>query len=54
MAASTRQARAEQVAQESNAQEKVDYVAANRLQQARTSGDQCATATSIIDKELGL
>ena len=32
----------------------LDYAAANRLQQERTGGDQCAAATSIIDKELGL
>lgn len=31
-----------------------DFAAANRLQQERTGGDQCAAASSVIDKELGL
>lgn len=54
LAANARQARVEQVAQEASAQAQLDYAAANRLQQERTGGDQCAAAASIIDKELGL
>ncbi|MCX2891854.1 hypothetical protein OO258_26860 [Pseudomonas sp. DCB_BI] len=54
LAASERQARAEQAVSEAKASADLDYAAANRLQQERTGGDQCAAATSIIDKELGL
>ncbi|HEK1767584.1 TPA: hypothetical protein SMR47_001503 [Pseudomonas putida] len=54
LAASERQARAEQAVSEARARAQDDYAAANRLQQERTGGDQCAAATSIIDKELGL
>lgn len=54
LAANERQARAEQALKDAQASAQVDYVAANRLQQERTGGDQCAAATSIIDKELGL
>lgn len=54
MAANERQARAEQAVGEAKARAQDDYAAANRLQQERTGGDQCAAATSIIDKELGL
>ncbi|WMY83397.1 MULTISPECIES: hypothetical protein [Pseudomonas] len=54
LAANERQARAEQAVKEARASAKDDYAAANRLQQERTGGDQCAAATSIIDKELGL
>jgi len=54
MAANERQARAEQAVSEAKASADLDYTAANRLQQDRTGGDQCAAATSIIDKELGL
>lgn len=54
LAASERQARAEQAVKEAKASAQDDYAAANRLQQERTGGDQCAAATSIIDKELGL
>ena len=53
-AANARQAGAEQAVGKAKASAKVDYAAANRLQQERTGGDQCAAATSIIDKELGL
>lgn len=52
LAANERQARAVQAVKDARASAQVDYVAANRLQQERTSGDQCAAA--IIDKELGL
>lgn len=54
LAASERQAMAELAAKDAQAGAQVDYAAANRLQQERTGGDQCAAATSIIDKELGL
>ncbi|MEG9625247.1 hypothetical protein [Pseudomonas guariconensis] len=54
LAANERQARAEQAVKDAQASARVDYVAANRLQQERTGGDQCAAATAIIDKELGL
>lgn len=54
LAASARQAGAEKAVGEAKATADVDYAAANRLQQERTGGDQCATAASIIDKELGL
>ncbi|MBA6063012.1 hypothetical protein H4C44_28085 [Pseudomonas juntendi] len=54
MAANERQARAEQAVGEAKARAQDDYAAANRLQQERTGGDQCAAATSIIDQELGL
>lgn len=39
---------------EAKASAGIDFAAANRLQQERTGGDQCAAATSIIDQELGL
>lgn len=54
LAASERQARAEQAVSEAKASADIDYAAANRLQQERTGGDQCSAAASIIDKELGL
>lgn len=54
LAASARQAAAEQAVSEAKASADLDYAAANRLQQERTGGDQCAAAISIIDKELGL
>lgn len=54
LAANERQARAEQAVSEARASAKDDYAAANRLQQERTGGDQCAAATLIIDQELGL
>lgn len=54
LAANERQARAEVAVKEAGQQAQADYAAANRLQQERTGGDQCAAATSIIDKELGL
>ena len=47
-------AKAEQAVEGARVEAQVDYAAANRLQQERTGGDQCAAATSIIDKELGL
>jgi hypothetical protein len=54
LAASARQAAAEQAVSEAKASADLDYAAANRLQQERTGGEQCAAATSVIDKELGL
>ncbi|MBI6945271.1 hypothetical protein JET76_28650 [Pseudomonas putida] len=54
LAANERQARAEQAVGEAKVSAQANYVAANRLQQERTGGDQCAAAASIIDKELGL
>ncbi|MHC5127155.1 hypothetical protein ACYST8_13945 [Pseudomonas inefficax] len=54
LAAKARQARAEQAVGKAKASAEVDYAAANRLQQERTGGEQCAAAVSIIDKELGL
>lgn len=54
LAANERQARAEQAVKDAQASARIDYTAANRLQQERTGGDECAAATSIIDKELGL
>ncbi|AIN57812.1 hypothetical protein [Pseudomonas soli] len=54
LAANERQARAAQAVDEAAASAQGDFAAANRLQQERTGGDQCAAATSIIDKELGL
>lgn len=49
-----RQAEAGQAVKEATSQAQADFVAANRLQQERTGGDQCAAATVIIDRELGL
>lgn len=54
LAANERQAKVEQAVSQAKASAQADYAAANRLQQERTGGDQCAAATSIIDKELGL
>ncbi|MFJ4056722.1 hypothetical protein ACIPZC_25210 [Pseudomonas sp. NPDC089743] len=54
LAAQARQDRAERAVSESKASAKVEYAAANRLQQERTGGDQCAAAALIIDKELDL
>ncbi|WP_296267493.1 hypothetical protein [Pseudomonas sp. UBA6562] len=54
LAARQRQSSAEKAVDEAKASAYADYQAANRLQQERTGGDQCAAATSIIDKELGL
>nr|WP_312623453.1 hypothetical protein [Pseudomonas juntendi] len=54
LAAKARQAGAEKAVSDAKASADVDYAAANRLQQERTGGDQCAAAASIIDMELGL
>jgi uncharacterized protein HemX len=54
LAAQQRQISAEKAVADARVSAQPDYQAANRLQQERTGGDQCAAATSIIDKELGL
>ncbi|MDZ5602617.1 hypothetical protein SJI00_07510 [Pseudomonas sp. RP23018S] len=54
LAAQQRQAAAEKAVADARASAQPDYQAANRLQQERTGGDQCAAATSIINEELGL
>lgn len=54
LAGNERQARVEQAVKEATARAQDDFSAANRLQQERTGGDQCAAAASVIDKELGL
>jgi hypothetical protein len=54
LAANERQVRSEQAVGEAKASADLDYASANRLQQERTGGDQCAAANSIIDTELGL
>ncbi|WP_313300000.1 hypothetical protein [Pseudomonas sp.] len=54
LAANARKAAAEQAVSQARASADLDYAAANRLQQERIGGDQCAAATVIIDKELGL
>lgn len=54
LAVQQRQASAEKAVADARASAQADYQAANRLQQERTGGDQCAAATSIIDQELGL
>ena len=54
LAAGARQASAELAVKHAGVEAQVDYTAANRLQQERIGGDQCAAATSIIDTELGL
>lgn len=54
LATNERQAKAELAVKDAQASAQFDYAAANRLQQERTGGDQCAAAASIIDKELGL
>lgn len=54
LAANERQAMAKQAVDEAAASANGDFATANRLQQERTGGDECAAATSTIDKELGL
>lgn len=54
LAANARQAGAEKAMGEAKSSAGIDYAAANRLQQERTGGDECAATISIIDKELGL
>ncbi|MCY1443299.1 hypothetical protein D9M71_597050 [compost metagenome] len=54
LAGNERQAKAEPAVKEATARAQDDFVAANRLQQERTGGDQCTAATAIINQELGL
>lgn len=54
LAANERQARGELVVEQAKVGAQADYASANRLQQERIGGDQCAAATSIIEKELDL
>nr|WP_175586388.1 hypothetical protein [Pseudomonas sp. CM27] len=54
LATNARQAGADKAVGDAKASAGIDYAAANRLQQEHTGGDQCAAASSIIDKELGL
>lgn len=52
--AEQRQAKASQALASAQQQAAQHYSAAQRLQQERTDGDQCAAAEAIIDQELGL
>lgn len=54
LAASEREQYAAQAQADARDLAKTDYVAAIRLLQDRTGGDQCAAAEAIIDQELGL
>lgn len=54
LAAQVRQDKAQRAVKDAQDSALADFTAANRLQQERTGGDQCAAAASIIDKELGL
>lgn len=54
LAADARQAAADLAVSQARVRADLDYAAANRLQQERIGGDQCAAATAIIDKELSL
>ncbi|MCP8465945.1 hypothetical protein NK553_18495 [Pseudomonas sp. ZM23] len=52
--AEQRQAKAAQAVAAAQQQADRHYAAAQRLQQERVGGDQCAAAEAIIDQELGL
>lgn len=52
--AEQRQAKAAQAVAVAQQQAGQHYAAAQRLQQERAEGDQCAASESVIDKELGL
>lgn len=52
--AEQRQAKAAQAVAAARQQAGEHYAAAQRLQQERAEGDQCAAAEAVIDKELGL
>lgn len=54
LAGNERQAKVGLAVKEAAVRAQDDFAAANRLQQERTGGDQCAAAASVIDKELGL
>ncbi|MGE9760931.1 hypothetical protein [Pseudomonas sp. PDM20] len=52
--AEQRQAKAALAVADAQQQAGQHYAAAQRVQQERTAGDQCAAAEAVIDKELGL
>lgn len=52
--AEQRQAKAAKAVADAQQQAGQHYAAAQRLQQERADGDQCAAAEAVIDKELGL
>ncbi|MCG8911282.1 hypothetical protein [Pseudomonas sp. DP-17] len=52
--AEQRQAKATQAVADAQQQTSQHYAAAQRLQQERAEGDQCAASEAVIDKELGL
>lgn len=52
--AEQRQAKASQAVADAQQLAGQHYAAAQRLQQERAEGDQCAAAEAVIDKELGL
>jgi len=52
--AEQRQAKAAQAVADAQQQAGQHFAAAQRLQQERVDGDQCAAAEAVIDKELGL
>lgn len=52
--AEQRQRAAAQAQQEARKAAAGDYAAAQRLQQERIGGDQCAAAEAVINRELGL
>lgn len=52
--AEQRQTKAAQAVADAQQQAGQHYAAAQRLQQERAEGDQCAAAEAVIDKELGL
>lgn len=52
--AEQRQAKAAQAVADAQQQAGQHYAAAQRLQQERAEGDQCAAAEAVIDKELDL
>ncbi|QRY82306.1 hypothetical protein JVX91_00485 [Pseudomonas sp. PDNC002] len=52
--AEQRQAKAAQAVADAQHQAGQHYAAAQRLQQERNEGDQCAVTEAVIDKELGI
>ncbi|WP_306304372.1 hypothetical protein [Pseudomonas sp. NBRC 111135] len=52
--AEQRQAKAAQAVADAQQQAGQHYAVAQRLQQERAEGDQCAASEAVIDKELGL
>ena len=49
-----REALARKAIAQAQEEAKPDYAAANRIQQERIGGDQCAAAVTVVDQELGL